>query len=181
VTRSASRDRLPGVPNVDPQTQEPIPTQPLVSKRTRRITAIVGGVVAVVLLALLILLGYLAYIAYDVPPSVAPATVRLRDMAVIVIALETILLMLLTLFIAVLLAMLVILIYDRVIPILEQTNRTINTVADTVSTVRGTTTFVSDKLVTPVIEASGYVAGAARILQGVKNLVREATGHHDHR
>jgi hypothetical protein len=99
-----------------------------------------------------------------------PATVRPRDIAFIVMALETLVVMILVLIIVVLLVVLIVLIYDRVIPVLEQLNRAINNVADTVHTVRGTTTFVSDKVVSPFIEVSGYAAGLARILKGIADL-----------
>ncbi len=78
--------------------------------------------------------------------------------------------MVLVLIVIVLLVVMVILIYDRVIPILEQMNRAINSAADTVHTVRGTTAFVSEKVVTPVIEVSSYASGVMRILKGILDL-----------
>jgi hypothetical protein len=154
-----------------PATDAPIPTEPLISKRTRKATAIVSAIVVVVVVAALVGLGYLMYKAYDwAPTGVTPATVRLRDIAFIVIALETLVLMVLVLIAIVLLLVVIVLIYDRVIPVLEQLNRTINTVADTVHTVQGTTTFVSDKVVSPFIEVSSYAAGVARIFRGVRDL-----------
>lgn len=158
--------------SVDPATQAPISTKPLVSQRTRRTTTIVTVIVTIVVLAILIGLGYLAYTSYDraaLRGDVA-GTVRLRDIAFIVMALETLILMLLVLIVIVLLFVVVILIYDRVIPILEQMNKTINTVVETVHTVRGTTTFVGEKVVSPFIEVSSYAAGLARILKGVAGL-----------
>jgi hypothetical protein len=165
-------NRLPSAPPVDPATQAPIPTKPLVSKRTRRATTIVSVIVTLVVLALLIGLGYLMYTSYDraaVTDSV-PGTVRLRDIAFVVIAIETLVLMVLVLIVIVLLVVVVVLIYDRVIPILEGLNKSINTVSETVHTVRGTTTFVSDKVVTPFIEVSSYAAGVARICKGILDL-----------
>ena len=156
---------------VDPATQQPISTEPLVSKKTRKVTTIVSVVVGLVVIAALAGLGYLMFMAYDwAGDGVVPATVRLRDMAFVVIALETLLVMVLVLIVVVLLVILIVLIYDRIIPILEQLNRAINNVADTVHTVRGTTTFVSDKVVSPFIEVSGHAAGLMRILKGIADL-----------
>ena len=46
---------------------------------------------------------------------------------------------------------------DEIRPILSSAQ-------DTVSTVRGTTTFVSENLVSPIIKVSGYVAGVRAML-----------------
>jgi hypothetical protein len=152
--------------------QSPISTEPLVSKRTRRTTTIVGVVVTIVVLALLVGLGYLAYTSYDrAPEGVTAGTVRLRDIAFIVMAVETLVLMVLVLVVIVLLIIVIVLLYDRMIPILEQMNKTINTVVQTVHTVEGTTTFVSEKVVTPFIEVSSYAAGVARIFKGIADLL----------
>jgi hypothetical protein len=152
-------------------TQAPVSTKPLVSKQTRKATIVVSIIVTVVVLAVLIGLGYLLFKSYDwTAEGVTPATVRLRDIAFVVMALETLIVMVLILIIVVLLVITIVLIYDRVIPALEQLNRTINTVGDTVHTVRGTTTFVSEKVVSPVIEISSYAAGVARIAKGILDL-----------
>ncbi|MBN1934821.1 MAG: hypothetical protein JW934_09160 [Anaerolineae bacterium] len=159
-------------PSVDPATQAPISTQPLISKKTRTTTIIVSVLVVLVVLAVLIGLGYLLFASYDwATDGTVPVTVRLRDIAFIVMALETLVLMVLVLIVIVLLVVLVVLIYDRVIPILEQLNKAINTVVETTHTVRGTTTFVSEKVVTPFIEVSSLAAGITRILKGIFDLV----------
>lgn len=171
MTESASSRSASASP-IDPATQAPISTKPLVSDRTRRTTAIVSAIVVVVVLAVLIALGYLMYTSYDraAAAGVVPGTVRLRDIAFVVMALETLVLMVLVLIVIVLLLVMVVLIYDRVIPILEQLNKSMNTVGETLQNVRGTTTFVSDKVVSPLIEASSYASGVARIVRGVFDL-----------
>ena len=158
---------------VDPATQAPIPTKPLISKRTRVATTIVSVIVVLVVVGLLVGLGYLMYTSYDRAAiyDTVPGTVRLRDIAFIVMAVETLVLMVLALIIIVLLMVMTVLIYDRVIPILEQLNKTMNTVVETTHTVRGTTTFVSEKIVSPFIELSSYAAGIARIGKGILDLV----------
>jgi len=179
VTDSTAKDRSVDTGG-EPATQEPISTKPLVSQRTRRTTAIVSIVVTLIVLAILIGLGYWAFISYDTAAQWGrvPGTVRLRDIAFIVMAIETLVLMVLMLIIVVLLFIVIVLIYDRVLPILEQMNKTINTVVETVHTVRGTTTFVSEKVVSPFIQVSSYAAGAARILKGVAELWPRADKTH---
>ncbi len=154
-------------------TTEPIPTKPLLSRHTRRIVTVVSVVVSIVVLAALIALGYWLYTSYDraAVVGVVPAAVRLRDIAFVAMALGAMVVILLALIVIVLLMTIIVLLYDRVIPVLEQTNRAINNVADTVHTVRGTTTFVSQKFVTPFIEVSSYAAGVARICKGVLELL----------
>jgi hypothetical protein len=78
--------------------------------------------------------------------------------------------MVLLLIISVMLAILIILVYDKVIPILEEINRAIGNAADAAHTVRGTTEFVSEKVVTPMIEVSALASGAARIAKGIADL-----------
>lgn len=152
-------------------TQAPISTKPLVSKQTRKSTGIISAIVSLVVLAALLGLGYLMYRSYDwAAAGATPATVRLRDIAFIVMALETLIAMVLVLIIVVLLVVMVVLIYDRVIPILEQLNRAINSAADAVHTARGTTSFISQKITTPLIEASSYAAGVARIAREIADL-----------
>lgn len=134
-------------------------------------TIAVSVIVVLVLLALLGGLIYLMYKSYDwAPDGVVPAAERLRDIGLVLMALETMVLLALTLIVIVLVMVVIVLLYDRVIPILEQINRTINTAADTVNTVRGTTTFVSEKVVTPLISASSFAAGVARIGKGIIDL-----------
>jgi type II secretory pathway pseudopilin PulG len=161
----------PSYQSNDRLTQAPISTKPLVSKQTRKSTAIISAVVTLVVLAALVGLGYLMYKSYDwAAAGATPATVRLRDIAFIVMGLETLIAMILVLIIVVLLVVLIVLIYDRVIPILEQLNRAINSAADAVQTARGTTSFISDKIATPLIELSSYAAGVARIAREIADL-----------
>jgi hypothetical protein len=128
-------------------------------------------VVSLVVLAVLLGLGYLMYRSYDwAAAGATPATVRLRDIAFIVMALETLVAMILVLIIVVLLVVIIVLIYDRVIPVLEQLNRAINSAADAAHTARGTTSFISNKIATPLIEVASYLAGVARIGREIADL-----------
>jgi hypothetical protein len=127
--------------------------------------------VTLVVIAVLVGIGYVMYKSYDwAAAGSTPGTVRVRDIAIVIMALETLLVMLLVLIIVVLVVVVIVLIYDRVIPVLEQLNRAINSVADAMHTARGTTAFVSEKLVNPVIEVSSYAAGVARIARELADL-----------
>lgn len=76
-----------------------------------------------------------------------------RDIAIIVLALESIVIGVLLAILVVQVIRLVRMLREEVMPILRNTQ-------DTVSTVRGTADFMSDHLVQPVVKASSYAAGA---------------------
>lgn len=79
-------------------------------------------------------------------------TAVLRDISIIVLALVTMITSVLLAILLFQLQSLIVLLRDEVQPILQSIN-------ETTGTVRGTTTFVSDAVVNPVIEVAGYVAG----------------------
>jgi hypothetical protein len=79
-------------------------------------------------------------------------TAVLRDVAIIVLAVVTMITSILLAVLLFQLQSLTVLLRDEIQPILLSLN-------ETTSTVRGTTTFVSDAVVTPVIKVSGYVSG----------------------
>jgi len=169
VTKSASTEPLVK-PTGDRALEGPISTKPLLSKRARVTTTIVSAIVLLVVVAVLVGLGYLMYTSYDRAGDAVPGTVRLRDMSFIVLAVETMVVMILLLIITVLLAVIIVMAYDRVIPILEQINRAVGEAADTVQNVRGTTAFIGEKVVNPVIEVSSYASGVRRVLKGILDL-----------
>jgi hypothetical protein len=89
-------------------------------------------------------------------------TAVLRDIFIIALALVTIVIGLFLVVLIFQLQSLIALLRDEIRPILESTNQT-------VSTVRGTTTFVSDTVVHPVITAASYLSGVretVRVLAG---------------
>ncbi|MCX6031485.1 MAG: hypothetical protein NT169_19570 [Chloroflexi bacterium] len=76
-----------------------------------------------------------------------------RDVAIIILALESII-------IGVLLAVLVIQVIRLVKLLREEVLPILNSTQETVGTVRGTATFMTDHLVQPVVKVSSYAAGA---------------------
>ncbi len=88
-----------------------------------------------------------------------------RDIAIIVLALESIIIGVLLAILVIQVMKLVRLLRDEAMPILRSTQ-------DTVSTVRGTADFMSDHLVQPVVKVSSMAAGARQavgVLFGRKN------------
>lgn len=80
-----------------------------------------------------------------------------RDIAIIILALESIVVGVLLAILVIQVMRLVRLLREEVVPILRSTQ-------DTVSTVRGTTDFMADHLVQPVVKASSYAAGARQAI-----------------
>jgi membrane protein implicated in regulation of membrane protease activity len=80
------------------------------------------------------------------------ATVVIRDIFIVFMALQSLLLGLVLVILIIQLARLINLLQNEIKPILESTN-------ETVSTLRGTTNFLSDHLAEPVIKLNEYLAG----------------------
>jgi hypothetical protein len=101
-------------------------------------------------------------------------TAVLADIAIITLALVTVIIGLFLIVLIFQLQSLIALLRDEIKPILDSTN-------ETVSTVRGTTTFVSDAVVTPMIRVSSFTTGALQTLRsltgsGHKKRQRKRTG-----
>ena len=112
---------------------------------------LIGLIIAgVVILALLILGLYLL-----LQPTTD--TARVRDIFIIFMALESLLLGLVLIILIVQIARLTNLLQNEIKPILESTNETVNTL-------RGTTTFMSDNLVQPVLKLNEYLAAMTKMM-----------------
>ncbi len=118
------------------------------------VSSIIGGVVFI-----LILLGVAIY--FLMQPS-AP-TDKIRDVFIIVVALESLVIGVALIVLIVQLASLINLLQNEVRPILHATNETVNTL-------RGTAEFLGENVVEPVIKLNGYLAGLKRMLElmGIK-------------
>lgn len=81
-----------------------------------------------------------------------------RDVAIIVLAIESIVIGGLLIFLIIQLQRLIKMLREEIKPVIDSTN-------ETVSTVRGTTTFVSEHLVSPIIRATSFLSGAKRVVQ----------------
>jgi len=116
----------------------------------RRITIII------IVVALVILILVLAtFVLLMRAPAMVVA--QLRDVFIIFLALQSLLIGLALVILMIQLARLLNLLQNEIKPILESTN-------ETVSNLRGTTTFLSDNMVEPVIRLNEYLAGLTQFL-----------------
>lgn len=150
-----------------PQPEQPAPPPPPqltpeqvaeLREQERRQKTLIASIIAGVVL-ILILLGVAIY--FLMQPT-AP-TDKIRDVFIIVVALESLVIGVALIVLIVQLASLINLLQNEVRPILNATNETVNTL-------RGTAEFLGENLVEPVIKLNGYLAGLKRMLEllGVK-------------
>ena len=115
--------------------------------------------VAIGAIVLLVLLGVAIY--FLLQPGTP--TDKIRDVFIIVVALESLLIGAAMIILIIQLASLINLLQNEVKPILEATTETVNNL-------RGTAEFLGENVVEPVIKLNGYLAGLYRMLElmGVK-------------
>ncbi|HEX5502679.1 MAG TPA: hypothetical protein VFW96_08655 [Thermomicrobiales bacterium] len=114
--------------------------------------AIIGGIIAVVLLIVIIVLLYLG--------DEGPITARLRDISIIFISLLGILGVILLAALVGAVLWLVFTVKDKVVPLLE-------TLTETASRLKGTTEFMTEQAVQPVIRVAGTVARVRAVTKTV--------------
>jgi len=107
----------------------------------------------VFLVVLIALIGVGIYVLLTLP---AKDTSRIRDIFIIVMAVESLVIGLTLIILLFQLARLINLLQNEIKPILDSTN-------ETVSHLRGTTVFLSDNLVHPVIKLNEYLAGLSQL------------------
>jgi hypothetical protein len=117
----------------------------------------IGVIIGV--LVLLVLLGLAIF--YLLQP--ASPTDKIRDIFIIVVALESLIIGVALVVLIIQLASLINLLQNEVRPILKATT-------DPVNTLRGTAEFLGENVVEPVIKLNGHLAGLYRMLEimGVK-------------
>jgi len=130
-----------------PQTDQP-PITP--TRNNNKVLYIIIGVVV-----LLVLLGIVA-IWFLLQPTTP--TNKIRDIFIIIVAIESGVIGVALVVLIVQLAALINLLQNEVKPILIATNETVNTL-------RGTSEFLSENVVEPVIKLNGYLAGLYRMLE----------------
>jgi uncharacterized protein YqhQ len=109
------------------------------------------------IVAAVILLALLGVAIFFLLQPATP-TDRIRDVFIIVVALESLVIGVALIILIVQLASLINLIQNEVRPILHATS-------DTVNTLRGTAEFLGENVVEPVIKLNGYLAGMQRMLE----------------
>jgi hypothetical protein len=120
------------------------------AQRKQRQIIVVGSVVAVAILLLIV-----AAVFYLVQP--ATETGKIRDIFIIFMALESLIIGAALVVLIVQIASLINLLNNEIKPMLEATN-------ETIATLRGTTEFLSENLVEPVVKLNSYVAGLQKML-----------------
>jgi hypothetical protein len=129
-----------------------------IKEAERQQKAIIASVIAAVVL-ILALLGVAIYFLLqpDTP------TDKIRDVFIIVVALESLVIGVALIVLIIQLASLINLLQNEVKPILQATSETVNTL-------RGTAEFLGENVVEPVVKLNGYLAGLKRMLEllGVK-------------
>ncbi len=112
---------------------------------------IIGIIIGLIIVIAIVVVGVWAL---ALPTTDTP---RIRDIFIIVMALVSLLLGVALIILIAQLAILINLLQNEIKPILESTN-------ETVSTLRGTTSFISDNLVQPVIKINEYVAALSQLM-----------------
>ena len=151
---------LPNPTESAPHTPPPLTPEQLAELREkeRQQKQIMAGIIAIVVL-LVALLGVAIY--FLLQPTTP--TDKIRDVFIIVVALETLVIGAALIVLVIQLASLINLLQNEVRPILQATSETVNTL-------RGTAEFLGENVVEPVIKLNGYLAGLKRMMEmlGIK-------------
>ena len=142
-----------------PETPEPTVVDEAAQREAerRQRTIVITAVIALVILIALIVGAIVGLLQPNTP------TDKIRDIFIIFMALESLLIGVALIVLIVQFASLINLLQNEVRPILDATNETVNHL-------RGTTEFLGENVVEPVIKLNGYLAGMQRMLEllGVK-------------
>jgi len=147
------------IPEPAPQTS---PEEPAARSEQEKQTKQTTTIVAIVAIVILASLGVAIYFLLS-PNTSGEWVGKLRDVFIIVVALESLIIGVALVVLVVQLASLINLLQNEVRPILKATT-------DTVNNLRGTAEFLGENVVEPVIKLNGYLAGLYRMLElmGIK-------------
>jgi hypothetical protein len=140
--------------NVAPVTTTVPSDQSQNTQNQRKKIVLFAGIGLVLFLSLIAGIFFLSTTSLD-------TTSRIRDIFIILMALEFLVIGLALIILVVQLATLINLLQNEIKPILNSTNETVNTL-------RGTASFLSDNLVEPVIKLNEYLAGFKRLIDLVR-------------
>jgi len=110
-----------------------------------------------IIIGVIVILGLLGVAIYFLLQPATP-TGRIRDVFIIVVALESLVIGVALIILIVQLASLINLLQNEVRPILNATSETVNNL-------RGTAEFLGENVVEPVIKLNSYLAGLYRMLE----------------
>jgi len=114
------------------------------------------ALIVLVVIALLVLLFFVGRFLFDRPAF----TATLRDLFIILLALESLVIGVLLIVLVIQIANLTLMLQREIKPILDSTS-------ETVSTVRGTTVFVSDHFVKPMVQIASYVSAVRGAMKAI--------------
>jgi hypothetical protein len=135
--------------SIPPTPPEQVEDPEIVRRQKLIVTAlIVGGVVIIILLCLIVF--------WLLQPETPTETIK--NIVIVFLAVEMLIVGIAVVVLAVQVATLINLLQNEVRPMLNSTN-------DTINTLRGTTEFLSENLVEPVIQLNGYLASLKRMLE----------------
>jgi hypothetical protein len=151
-------DKEPSTDKTRPPTVEDLAAQKEADRQKRTVV-----IWASIFIALLIAGLITAFYFLLRPETPADQVGRIRDVFIIVVALESLLIGVAMIVLVVQLASLINLLQNEVRPILKATT-------DTVNNLRGTAEFLGENVVEPVIKMNSYLAGLYRMLElrGIK-------------
>ena len=140
---------------MDQESSSPTETNPEVEEQTKN--GMKSKVIWAVLAGLIILAALITGIVF-LAKSDTITTSHIRDIFIIVLALESLIIGGALVILVVQLALLINLLQNEIKPILETTRRTVNTL-------KGTTAFLSEHAVKPVINLGSLAAGMKRLVE----------------
>jgi hypothetical protein len=115
------------------------------------------NIVTIIIISIVVVLVLLGVAIFFLLQPATP-TDRIRDVFIIVVALESLVIGVALIILIVQLASLINLLQNEVRPILTATNETVNHL-------RGTAEFLGENMVEPVIKLNGYLAGMTRVIE----------------
>lgn len=151
-----------------PQPQDPPVSPPLTLEQSaikkaqeQQVKTIIAAVIAGVVIILAALITAIYFLMR--PQTSAEEVGRIRDVFIIVVALETLVIGIALVVLLIQLASLINLLQNEVRPILQATTETVNTL-------RGTAEFLGESVIEPVIKLNSYLASIQRVLElmGIK-------------
>ncbi len=146
---------LTQIQNTDNGREQNTPAKPTSTGKESKKVLVVVALVAVILLAAIIAFSVFLFQAD------AARTAQIRDVFIIVMALEALLIGAALIILSVQIAILINLLQNEVKPILNSTTETVNTL-------RGTVSFLSNNLTEPVIKMNEYLAGIRKVFDLIR-------------
>jgi hypothetical protein len=128
----------------------PLTAQEREAARQQRQIVTVGIVIVVAILLFILVAGW-----FLLQPNTP--TEKIRDIFIIFMALESLIIGAAMVVLIIQIASLINLLNNEIKPVLEATN-------ETIATLRGTTQFLSENLVEPVVKLNSYMAGVQKML-----------------